>query len=63
MSANAIEEALASGVPDEEIVALIMRESDVDETTARQILAMEKGEPREEWDDVVDVTMPAEGER
>jgi hypothetical protein len=58
---SAIQDALASGVPDEEIVATIMRETNSDETTARQILAMEKGLPREEWDDVI--TLPAEEER
>lgn len=50
---NAIQAALAKGVGDEDIVATIMRETNVDEVTARQILAMEKGRPPAEWDDVV----------
>ena len=51
-----IREALDRGMTDEAIVALIVKHLRVDETTARQSLAMEKGEPRENWDDVIDVT-------
>lgn len=53
MAENGIQKALAQGISDDEIVVTIMRESNVDEEQARQILSMEKDEPRENWDDVL----------
>ena len=51
MAENAIQKAIERGISDDEIIVTIMRETRVDEEQARQILAQEKGLPREEWDD------------
>lgn len=53
MTENAIQAALARGVSEDALAATIVAETGVSDTEARQIIAQERGDLPETWDDVI----------